>query len=215
MRQAQHNKRSRGRSRKSGSSGNRVYESNGPDVKVRGNASHIAEKYVNLARDASSGGDLVAAENYLQHAEHYFRLVAVAQSQIRQDQVQVQNRAQQGGDQPTTRPSGEGPDGDASGTVPEDGGQIASSAGADSAAEPPEEARSTGRNRRPSEERGATESGDGGASDEAKNPKANGADAGDEQPVDQVEEKPVPKAGSQRGEESEPAEEVAEADANL
>jgi len=56
----------------------RSYESNGPDIKVRGTASHIAEKYVQLARDAHVAGDPVAAENYLQHAEHYFRLIAAA-----------------------------------------------------------------------------------------------------------------------------------------
>lgn len=59
----------------------RNFESNGPDVKVRGNASHIAEKYLQLARDAQSSGDSVMAENYLQHAEHYFRIVAAAQPQ--------------------------------------------------------------------------------------------------------------------------------------
>ena len=51
----------------------RVFESNGPDIKIRGTASHIAEKYLQLARDARSSGDPVAAENYYQHAEHYFR----------------------------------------------------------------------------------------------------------------------------------------------
>lgn len=59
----------------------RNYESNGPDVKVRGNAAHITEKYVQLARDAHASGDSVMAENYLQHAEHYFRIVAAAQPQ--------------------------------------------------------------------------------------------------------------------------------------
>jgi hypothetical protein len=58
----------------------RSYESNGPDVKIRGNAHHIAEKYLQLARDAHTSGDPVAAENYLQHAEHYFRLIAAAQA---------------------------------------------------------------------------------------------------------------------------------------
>ncbi|MEO8883073.1 MAG: DUF4167 domain-containing protein [Devosia sp.] len=59
----------------------RNYESNGPDVKVRGNAAHVAEKYVQLARDAHSSGDSVMAENYLQHAEHYFRILSAAQPQ--------------------------------------------------------------------------------------------------------------------------------------
>jgi hypothetical protein len=66
----------------------RVYESNGPDIKIRGTASHVAEKYVQLARDARSSGDPVAAENYYQHAEHYFRLIAAAQEQFRQSQPQ-------------------------------------------------------------------------------------------------------------------------------
>src|SRR6476646_196324 len=66
----------------------RVYESNGPDIKIRGTASHVAEKYVQLARDARSSGDPVAAENYYQHAEHYFRLIAAAQEQFRQNQPQ-------------------------------------------------------------------------------------------------------------------------------
>ena len=60
----------------------RNFESNGPDVKVRGNASHIFEKYLQLARDAQSSGDSVMAENYLQHAEHYFRIVQAAQPQM-------------------------------------------------------------------------------------------------------------------------------------
>lgn len=60
----------------------RNFESTGPDVKVRGNAAHIAEKYLQLARDAQSSGDSVMAENYLQHAEHYFRIVSAAQQQM-------------------------------------------------------------------------------------------------------------------------------------
>lgn len=63
----------------------RVYESNGPDVKIRGSASHVAEKYLQLARDAQSSGDPISAESYYQHAEHYFRLIAAAQEQFRQN----------------------------------------------------------------------------------------------------------------------------------
>jgi hypothetical protein len=62
-----------------------VFESNGPDVKVRGNPAHIAEKYMQLARDAQSSGDPIAAENYYQHAEHYYRVIAAAQEQFRQN----------------------------------------------------------------------------------------------------------------------------------
>jgi Domain of unknown function (DUF4167) len=69
-----------------------MYESNGPDVKIRGTASHVAEKYLQLARDAQSSGDPVAAENYYQHAEHYFRLIAAAQEQYRQSQPYYQQQ---------------------------------------------------------------------------------------------------------------------------
>jgi len=81
----------------------RVYESNGPDIKIRGTASHIAEKYLQLARDARSSGDPVAAENYYQHAEHYFRLIAAAQEQFRQNQ-------QPRGDEPISSNSDDGED---------------------------------------------------------------------------------------------------------
>ncbi|HEV7275523.1 MAG TPA: DUF4167 domain-containing protein [Devosiaceae bacterium] len=92
--------RSRGRNNNGGrkhvNSLNRSFESNGPDVKVRGNAAHIAEKYLQLARDAQSSGDGVMAENYLQHAEHYFRIVAAAQpqTQLRTDQSGQGNEAE-------------------------------------------------------------------------------------------------------------------------
>ena len=81
-RQGGRNQRSRSRGRKNSNPLSRNYESNGPDIKVRGNAQHIAEKYTNLARDISSSGDRVMAENYLQHAEHYLRIVAAAQQQM-------------------------------------------------------------------------------------------------------------------------------------
>lgn len=75
MRQGQQNRRGRGRNRKSQNPLTRSFESNGPDIKIRGTPAHIAEKYVSLARDALSSGDPVLAENYLQHAEHYNRII--------------------------------------------------------------------------------------------------------------------------------------------
>jgi len=79
------NRRVRGRSNRKGPNPlTRSYESNGPDVKIRGTAQHIAEKYAQLARDAQVTGDPVASENYLQHAEHYFRIIAAAQAQFQQ-----------------------------------------------------------------------------------------------------------------------------------
>lgn len=100
MRNGQNNKRMRGRNSSNNNNNNRrgqnpmtrVFESNGPDIKIRGTASHIAEKYVQLARDARGSGDPVASENYYQHAEHYFRLIAAAQEQFRQNQPQQQPR---------------------------------------------------------------------------------------------------------------------------
>src|SRR3954470_20196677 len=100
MRNGQNNKRMRNRNNNNNNNNSnnnnrrgqnpmtRVFESNGPDIKIRGTASHVAEKYVQLARDARSSGDPVAAENYYQHAEHYFRLIAAAQEQFRQNQPQ-------------------------------------------------------------------------------------------------------------------------------
>jgi Domain of unknown function (DUF4167) len=92
------NKRMRGRNpgRKGPNPLTRSYESNGPDVKIRGTAQHVAEKYLQLARDAQSSGDPVMAESYLQHAEHYFRIIAAAH--------QAQQQAQMGG---APRPPGE------------------------------------------------------------------------------------------------------------
>ena len=77
MRQGQQNRRGRGRStsRKGQNPLTRSFESTGPDVKIRGTPAHIAEKYMSLARDATSSGDPVLAENYLQHAEHYNRII--------------------------------------------------------------------------------------------------------------------------------------------
>src|SRR4051794_30182406 len=85
MRPQQQNRRMRGRNnnnRKGPNPLTRSYESNGPDVKIRGSAQQIAEKYSTLARDAQSAGDRVMAENYLQHAEHYNRIIAAAQAQM-------------------------------------------------------------------------------------------------------------------------------------
>jgi hypothetical protein len=109
MRPGQQNKRGRGRgsnnngggggggnnnfNRKGGNPLSRTYDSSGPDIKIRGTAQHIAEKYSQLGRDAQSSGDRVIAENYLQHAEHYNRIIAAAQAQM-QDRFQQQDRGE-------------------------------------------------------------------------------------------------------------------------
>jgi len=70
----------RQRSRNSGRHNNQqraqVFDSNGPDVRIRGTAHQVAEKYLTLAKDANSAGDIIVAENYYQHAEHYIRVIS-------------------------------------------------------------------------------------------------------------------------------------------
>ena len=53
---------------------NQTFESNGPNVKIRGSAHQIFERYIALAREATASGDRIAAENFYQYAEHYFRI---------------------------------------------------------------------------------------------------------------------------------------------
>ena len=93
-------KRMRGRNNRGGSGGgggggpprhqsgnvplnrNHVFDSNGPDLRIRGTAQQLFEKYLQLGRDATSSGDRVMAEGYFQHAEHYFRIInAINQAQ--------------------------------------------------------------------------------------------------------------------------------------
>ena len=90
-------KRSRGRGRRPQNSANRTFDSTGPEIKIRGSASHVYEKYLQLARDANSAGDRIMAENYLQHAEHYFRILAQAQQQQQGQQGQQAGRPNGGG----------------------------------------------------------------------------------------------------------------------
>ena len=90
MRQGPNHKRTRGRGngRKGGNSRNQAFESNGPEVKVRGNAQQVVEKYLALARDASSTGDRIDAESYYQFAEHYYRVMNANAASEQQRQPQ-------------------------------------------------------------------------------------------------------------------------------
>ena len=63
-----------------------TFDSNGPEVRIRGNAYQVHEKYLVLARDATTSGDPVAAENFYQHAEHYFRIMNANTEQRQQGQ---------------------------------------------------------------------------------------------------------------------------------
>jgi hypothetical protein len=99
-------KRSRGRGRRPQNNHNRAFDSTGPDVKIRGTAAHVYEKYLQLARDAGSQGDRVMAENYLQHAEHYYRIL-MAQG----PQAQAGQPGFGGGGQQQQQPGGGNGDG--------------------------------------------------------------------------------------------------------
>ena len=92
--------RSRNKSNRNRSVGNvvnRVFDSSGPEGKVRGTPQQIIDKYNQLARDAQLSGDRVAAENFQQHAEHYLRLLSVAQKEqdARREEQERQNRERQ------------------------------------------------------------------------------------------------------------------------
>lgn len=108
-------KRSRGRNRRSGgnpqnafNNPNRHYESVGPDVKIRGSAQQVLEKYLQYARDAQTSGDRILSEAYFQFAEHYQRIVA-KQTEARnqqQSQQSPQNRGDRRDDR-DNRPGGD------------------------------------------------------------------------------------------------------------
>ena len=98
MRQGSHSKRNRGRggNRRSGTPGrNHTFDSNGPDIRIRGNAHQVHEKYMNLAREASTNGEAVLAESYFQHAEHYYRILSAFTDEASNEQNK--NRAIQPG----------------------------------------------------------------------------------------------------------------------
>jgi len=94
MRHGTNNRRQRNRGgsgRRGGQQKMQVFDSNGPDVRIRGTAHQVTEKYLALAKDAASSGDRTLAENYLQHAEHYQRIINswVAEETSKQDQKQA------------------------------------------------------------------------------------------------------------------------------
>ena len=101
-------KRMRGRNHRSGGGGgnggglrhhgggiplnrNHVFDSNGPDLRIRGTAQQLFEKYLQLGRDATGSGDRVMAESYFQHAEHYFRILNAINQAAQQGQQNGQH----------------------------------------------------------------------------------------------------------------------------
>ena len=71
---------------------NHVFDSNGPDLRIRGTSQQLFEKYLQLGRDATSGGDRVMAESYFQHAEHYFRILNAMNQAAQQSQQSGQQQ---------------------------------------------------------------------------------------------------------------------------
>lgn len=76
-----------------GHSRTQVFDSNGPDVRIRGTAHQVCEKYLTLAKDAAAAGDRIMAENYLQHAEHYQRIIGSFEDNVRQYDDRYQRSA--------------------------------------------------------------------------------------------------------------------------
>ncbi|MHC5305840.1 DUF4167 domain-containing protein [Bartonella sp. LJL80] len=134
----------------------RNYESNGPDVKIRGNAQHVADKYTALARDAQAAGDRVMAENYLQHAEHYVRIILAAQAQMPQpvqrdealdDDSEENNNSDNAEMHTQQEPAGSGPQPDIEGVPAEVA--LSENAAAPEQVEEPKKMRRTPRRRTP------------------------------------------------------------------
>ena len=102
---------------------NRVFDSSGPEGKVRGTPQQIIEKYQMLARDAQLSNDRVAAENFLQHAEHYTRMLAEATKEMAAEQEARQQQYQQNGGQQGQNGQNGGPQGQPRGDRPEGEGR--------------------------------------------------------------------------------------------
>ena len=130
MRQPQNAKRGRGRGRRGNGNAqpnvpnrNTSYESNGPDVKLRGNAQQLNEKYLALAHDAAAAGERITAEAYTQFADHFFRLhqaaIDAAEERKAQHAAQAAERQPRAElqPQPEDAPQPEMPAGDAAAEV--------------------------------------------------------------------------------------------------
>jgi hypothetical protein len=177
MRSSKNRSRSKGnRNRSVGNIVNRVFDSSGPEGKVRGTPQQIIDKYNQLARDAQLGNDRVAFENFQQHAEHYLRMLAEAQREQdarREQQQQQQGGGQQGGGQQPQ--SGNEQKGQGDGPSDGDGGsfdEVIDRDGADGSTlvETPENAPKPRRSRNRRPRKGEGEGAETGDSPEAGTP---------------------------------------------
>lgn len=177
MRPNQQNKRSRSRgnnNRKNQNPLTRSYESNGPDVRIRGTAQHIADKYAQMARDANSSGDSVSAENYLQHAEHYARIILGAQAQQQQARAEQAERDNERDDRDRDDQNGDdGSEDDArQDEIAEAGAEKSTRARRKPEQTDDEDAPKQRRERRPRRRRVDEDNGDGGADASAQKQKS-------------------------------------------
>ena len=137
MRQPQNAKRGRGRGRRGNGNAqpnvpnrNTSYESNGPDVKLRGNAQQLNEKYLALAHDAAAAGERITAEAYTQFADHYHRLhQAAVDAAVERKAQHAERQSQAGGPQPvigapTSGAKSDGDGADAGGTNASGGAEV-------------------------------------------------------------------------------------------
>lgn len=110
MKHGSNNRRQRSRgggSRRGNQQRTQVFDSNGPDVRIRGTAHQVTEKYLALAKDATSAGDIILAESYSQHAEHYQRII----NSFEEDMQQAKARQQQQDDSSEQEDAGNTVDG--------------------------------------------------------------------------------------------------------
>ncbi|MEO1310160.1 MAG: DUF4167 domain-containing protein [Pseudomonadota bacterium] len=167
-------KRGRNQRRRQGGNVNRALDSNGPDVKIRGTAAQIFEKYQALARDAQSAGDRVKAENYLQHAEHYFRVLQALQppqQQPNRDEDYDQQGQNQRGDNESDAGEGDQPDilgsneNNAAGAADDNGGNDTGGADGGERRQRPPRRRRPRRNGADGEDEGETRASNGAEKD--------------------------------------------------
>ncbi|MEL6726331.1 MAG: DUF4167 domain-containing protein [Pseudomonadota bacterium] len=158
--QRKRRRRSGGNNNNNNPNPNRHYESNGPDVRIRGSAQQILDKYLQYARDAQTAGDRVKAEALFQHAEHYARIVAVFEKQKEEarlerearDAAKAEERAQRDAER-AAQAETEGETGDQGAAHPEDAVDGASA----SAEEASSESKPRRRGRKPRDENGSDE----------------------------------------------------------
>lgn len=96
MRQGNGSRRSRGRGNGKRQGRGGQIDSHGPDIRIRGSAQQVCNKYLALARDATSTGDRISAENLFQHAEHYFRIMAIHAENTGQQETISNNQEKNG-----------------------------------------------------------------------------------------------------------------------